>query len=97
MIVTCAIMSLLTKQNLEKPTRDKIMKTVYATVNSLNGKVSINNQSIGTKLSCTSDDFNHMHRWGYNETSETFFFSGTFNITDGILTITVDNGDDSEF
>ena len=60
MIVTCAIMSLLTKQNLEKPTRDKIMTktTLNQKIESVAKSTNQTKAQVMTKL-LAKDNWTH--------------------------------------
>ena len=63
------------------------MKTVFARVNPVSGKVVINDASQGVKLTCSDDDFATMYKWGFNQFLNEMNFQGDFNIENGVVTL----------
>tara|TARA_R110000851_G_scaffold125142_1_gene255856 strand:+ start:42 stop:485 length:444 start_codon:yes stop_codon:yes gene_type:complete len=72
-----------------------VMKTVYARVTPF-GKILINDQMEGVKLSCSDDDFNTIYRLGYIDSIKQISFCGDVNIENGELTLNKST-DKSEF
>jgi hypothetical protein len=73
-----------------------IMKTVYARVSEISGKILINDQLSGTALKCSDDDFMTIYRCGYIASLDEVCFSGDFIIENGFLTL-ITPSDESEF
>ena len=63
------------------------MKTVYARVSEVSGKVLISNKATGAKLTCSDDDFLTIHRFGYIASVNEICFSGDFTIENSVLTL----------
>tara|TARA_R110000744_G_scaffold98485_1_gene190339 strand:- start:55 stop:273 length:219 start_codon:yes stop_codon:yes gene_type:complete len=63
------------------------MKTVFARVNPVNGKVIINDAAQGVKLACSDNDFSTMYKWGFVQSLNEMNFSGDFSIENGVVTL----------
>ena len=72
------------------------MKTVYARVSEVSGKVLINDKEIGTELKCSDEDFKTIYRLGYVASLDEVCFSGSFTVENGVLKL-IKSTDDSEF
>ena len=72
------------------------MKTVYARVSEISGKILINDQLSGVALKCSNDDFMTIYRCGYVASLGEVCFSGDFIIENGLLTL-ITPSDESEF
>jgi hypothetical protein len=79
-----------------KQTNEKPMKTVYARVSEVSGKVLINDQLSGVELKCSDNDYMTIYRMGYVSSLNEICFSGDFIIENGVLTLSKST-DDSEF
>tara|TARA_R110000868_G_scaffold214166_1_gene464290 strand:+ start:639 stop:857 length:219 start_codon:yes stop_codon:yes gene_type:complete len=72
------------------------MKTLYARVSEISGKILINDQQIGTEVKCSNEDFKTIYRFGYVASLNEICFFGDFTIENSVLTLNKST-DESEF